>query len=142
MTSEELVTTLGNKLGIFLELEDGVCGLSIDGDEISIEDNEYGLFLIASLASSVDKEQACDRLLRANYLGSQSNGCTISLDEEHDEFVLHLNIIGEISYEVFEQRLQSFVQALKYWKEWLELYNNNEAVSTEPQTDNLNMLQI
>ena len=122
MKAEELIKELGHNLGIALELSPiGTCRASFDGDVVEFEKTDDALWIYAELGSSLHREDANQSLLAANRLGIQTGGATISLDEERSQFVMHMELWGDMPYASFESRLVLFIKALRWWKEWLAL---------------------
>ena len=122
MNAEELIKELGHSLGIALELSPiGTCHASFDSDVIEFEKTNDALWIYAELGSALHREDAAQTLLAANRLGLQTGGATISLDEERSQFVMHMELWGEMPYSNFEARLVQFIKALRWWKEWLSL---------------------
>ena len=122
MKAEELIKELGRNLGVALELSPvGTCRASFDGDVVEFEKTDDALWIYAELGSSLHREDAAQSLLAANRLGLQTGGATISLDEEHSQFVMHVELWGDMPYDAFESRLVLFIKALRWWKEWLAL---------------------
>ena len=122
MKAEELIKELGHNLGIALELSPiGTCRASFDGDVVEFEKTDDALWVYAELGSSLHREDANQSLLAANRLGLQTGGATISLDEERNQFVMHMELWGDMPYMSFESRLVLFIKALRWWKEWLAL---------------------
>ncbi len=120
MNVELLISELGHALGIELKLsEAGTCGVFFDDDEVIFEQHDGQLYLIADLGSAVGRSDAYGRLLAANCLGQESGQATLGLDTGREEFTLHRILDGDMSYQEFEKILTVFVQALRYWKEWL-----------------------
>jgi hypothetical protein len=122
MKAEELIKELGRNLGVALELSPvGTCRASFDGDVVEFEKTDDALWIYAELGSAMNREDASQSLLAANRLGIQTGGATISLDEERSQFVMHVEMWGDMPYESFESRLVLFIKALRWWKEWLAL---------------------
>jgi hypothetical protein len=122
MRAEELIKELGRTLGVALELSPvGTCRASFDGDVVEFEKTDDALWIYAELGSAMNREDANQSLLAANRLGLQTGGATISLDEERSQFVMHVEMWGDMPYESFESRLVLFIKALRWWKEWLAL---------------------
>ena len=122
MRTTELVAELGAKLGIELRLNDeGTCRVSFDNDDVDFELSGDSLYIMADIAPATGHEDACARLLKANWLGAESGGASIGLDAGRDVFALYAVERGDVAYEDFEARLVLFIKALRYWKEWLAL---------------------
>ena len=122
MRAEELIKELGRTLGVAMELSTvGTCRASFDGDVVEFEKTDDALWIYAELGSALHREDVNQSLLAANRLGIQTGGATISLDEERSQFVMHVELWGDMPYESFESRLVLFIKALRWWKEWLAL---------------------
>ena len=122
MKAEELIKELGRTLGAALELSPvGTCSAAFDGDVVEFEQVDDTLWIYADLGSSQNREDAALSLLAANRLGLKTGGAAISLDEERDQFVMHMEVWGDVAYESFESRFVLFIKALRWWKEWLSL---------------------
>lgn len=120
MNSELLISELGRTLGIDLKLsEAGTCGVFFDKDEVFFERHEGQLYLIADLGPAAGREDAYRRLLEADYLGHECGQGAVGIDANRREFVLHRVLDGEMGYPEFEKILTAFVQAVRYWKEWM-----------------------
>ena len=122
MNCEHIVEELGRTLGIELKLsKEGTCGVYFDDDEVIFEQHGKQLYLIADLGSAAARSDAYERLLSANYLGHETGQAALSIDENHGGFVLHRIVDGAMEFEDFEKILVLFIQAVRYWKEWLAL---------------------
>jgi len=122
MNAQFLLDQLGAALGVRLALGDtGTCRVYFDQDLVDFEQTADALYIMADVGSAVDRKDAYGRLLAANCLGAESGGACLSLDAGRDTFMLHTVIREEISYPAFEKELTRFIQALRYWKEWLSL---------------------
>ncbi|MBQ9451798.1 MAG: type III secretion system chaperone [Desulfovibrio sp.] len=131
MNGELLITELSHALGIELKFsEAGTCGVFFDDDEVIFEQHDGQLYLIADLGSAAGRSDAYGRLLAANCLGQESGNATLGLDTVREEFTLHRILNGDMGYQEFEKILTVFVQALRYWKEWLV----NPPASAEKET--------
>ncbi len=120
MKGVQLIRELSRNLNLDLQLsEEGTCGVFFDNDEIFFEVHEDQFYLIADLASAEGREDAYSRLLSANYLGQESGQAVLSLDTGRRGFTLHRILDGDLAYAEFEKILSLFVQAVRYWKEWL-----------------------
>ena len=120
MNGEFLIGELGRAIGIDLKLsEAGTCGVFFDDDEVFFELHDGRLYLIADLGPASGREDAYGRLLSADCLGRESGQAVLGLDPDRSEFTLHRILDGEIGYPEFEKILTLFIQAVRYWKEWL-----------------------
>lgn len=139
MHPSELVAELGANLGISLQMSDaGTCRVIFGDDAVDFEQSGETLYIMAELAPATGREDAYARLLAANWLGAESGGACIGLDEEKNAFALWATERGDVSYPEFEARLALFVKALRYWKEWLSLPAATPANRAEDQ-QNLDM---
>lgn len=132
MKPEELLVGLGTLLGIDLTPgKEGTCSLWLDEDQVDFEVVGDRLFMMADIGSAVDRTEACARFLAADYLGRETEGSVISLDEKRNVFVMYAVVEPGTSSVKFEERLTLFVKALRYWKDWLKaLPEKTEAAST------------
>lgn len=135
MSAELLIRELGKELGVPLELSrEGTCRASFDADVLDFEEMQDGhLMIAAELAPATHREDALRAMMAANFLGMQTGAACLSLDEARDAFVLHTELWGEMPYAVFEQRLVLFVQAVRWWKEWLALPPVSAASKGQPE---------
>ena len=114
MDAKELISELGSRFGITLELSDaGTCRVIFDEDAVDFELAGRRLFVMADLGPVAGGEALLRELLEADYLGAK----TISIDSEHDVFSLHAILPAQDDYEAFEENLTGFVKALREWKE-------------------------
>lgn len=127
MDAKNLVEELGTTLGIRLQFSDqGVCTVLFDQDEISFEQHDNLLYMIADLGASLDREDVYTRLMEANYLGAETGLATIGIDKTKQNFVLHRVFEGDLDYKTFEEATVLFVKACRYWKQWLAVASTNE----------------
>lgn len=134
MHLSELVAELGANLGISLQMSDaGTCRVIFGDDAVDFEQSGETLYIMAELAPATGREDAYARLLAANWLGAESGGACIGLDEEKNSFALWVTERGDVPYPEFEARLTLFIKALRYWKEWLSLPAAEPANQTEDQ---------
>ena len=119
MHISELVAELGANLGISLQMSDaGTCRVIFGDDAVDFEQSGETLYIMAELAPATGREDAYARLLAANWLGAESGGACIGLDEEKNSFALWATERGDVPYPEFEARLTLFIKALRYWKEF------------------------
>ena len=126
MTANELIKELGARVGISLALnENGLCSVIF---ELSGND----LYLIAELGfvqAGADKDFYV-QLLESNYLGTKTAGAVISLDPDRENTImLHKKLATPMEYADFENAVEFFVKAVRYWKEFIALprVHKNEA---------------
>ena len=139
MQAHDLISELGKTLGIPLSLEGGTCQVLFDEDAVDFELSVNTLYILAEVGSCVDRTDAYERILQANFGGQQTGGATLSLDG--DQFMLHLAISEDWTYANFEAGLERFIKALRYWKEWLALPVQASTRNT-PQNTFGSMLKI
>ena len=131
MDARELIKELGLRLGIALELSDeNTCQVIFDKDEVDFEVMDGFLWAFADLGYTQHRADAYKALLAGNLFGLKSGKATLALDEERDMFTLQMELWGGVPYEVFEARLTQFVEALRWWKDWL-----NQPVEFDPAAD-------
>lgn len=138
----ELVKELGAKLGVSIALnENGLCSVIFDKDTVDFELSGNDLYLIAELGfvqAGADKDFYV-QLLEANYLGTKTAGAAISLDPDRENTVmLYKKLATPMEYADFENAVEFFVKAVRYWKEYIALprTQKNEA----PLSANLNSM--
>ncbi|MFI3272802.1 MAG: type III secretion system chaperone [Pseudomonadota bacterium] len=124
MNAQGLMAELASVLDITLDFNDeNLCRIVFLEDIVDFEANQGpdgdSLFIIANLGNFIDDKAVLDRLLRANYLGAQSGGATISLSDEG--FMMHRQLTMPMEYPDFEKALEHFVNSMRYWKEWIAL---------------------
>ena len=120
MNGKALIRELGKALGFDLEMStQNTCGIFFDEEEITFEQHEGQLYIMADLGSSTGRTDAHTRMLEANCMGAQSGQACLGLDSQREVFTLHRILEGELTYEEFEKILALFIRAVRYWKTWL-----------------------
>ncbi len=93
----------------------------IIGDTLKVSHKELtpGLYLHADICRCpiTKRAQLLEYLMKANYLGQGSFGSIIGLDTAEKFLTLTLILQYEIDYEQYRENLESFVNALVYWRE-------------------------
>ena len=144
LDNKGLMTELGSRLGISLNFEEnGMCQILFDDDAVDFEQSENALYLIGEVGSIPPESRTSlyERLLRANYLGSETGNATLSLDPNKEgAILLHRRLETPMPYADFEGALELFVKALRYWKERIALPCDTPATGTE--SENLSMLRV
>ncbi|WP_295355062.1 type III secretion system chaperone [uncultured Succinivibrio sp.] len=127
MNAQELIKELGSNLGLELEFsEEHTCALKFGEVTVFFEEYEDKLYLICELGSSVGKEDLFPHLLSENYLGRATANAVLSHDEIKSEFMLHLILQQNITYQQFERILDNFVYTAKKYKNKLTSENMTE----------------
>jgi len=128
MELAELMKELASELGLGeIELEeDGGGRITIDDDlAIDLEGAEDGFgFSISATVGSIPgegREAVFRELLEANLQGHGTGGAALALDSTLNEIVLCRSIPqDDLRFEVFDQELVTFVEALRMWRERLD----------------------
>lgn len=125
MIAGELIKELGARVGISLALnENGLCSVIFDNDTVDFELSGNDLYLIAELGfvqAGADKDFYV-QLLEANYLGTKTAGAAISLDPDRENTImLHKKLATPMEYADFENAVEFFVKAVRYWKKFIAL---------------------
>ena len=118
------VTEIPNQLGSWLDIsvaqdENGACRVLFDDDAVDFQPAGRMLFLVSDLGSALDKEEENEALLRANCCGAETLGAVIGLDAERQMLTLHMMLTGSMEEEEFEELLEAFLKAVRYWKAWV-----------------------
>lgn len=146
MNAQLLLDQLGAAVGVALPLSGtGTCRVFFDRDQVDFEQTADALYIMADVASASGRRDAYGRLLAANCLGAESGGACLSLDAERDMFMLHTIIREDMPYPAFEKELTLFIQALRYWKEWLGLRPSTAGAAAStggPLPSEVHMLRV
>ena len=65
------------------------------------------------------KEELFILLMKANFLGQGTGGAVIALDENESFLTLSSVLPYDMSYKLFKEAMEDFVNYLEYWKEEL-----------------------
>lgn len=120
MDSHELMAALGAKLGVDLELEDGVCALEADGLRVVIHDLP-ALEAIALVGDAGEPppgrlEGLYRALLESNHLFRDTAGATLSVDPATGRVSLcRMVLIRLLDAESFIAGVEQFVNTLEVW---------------------------
>ena len=128
MELAELMKELASELGLGeIELEeDGGGQITIDDDlaiDLEAAEDGFGFVISATVGTIPDEEREAvfAELLEANLLGQGTGGASLALDSTLNEIVLCRSIPqDDLRFEVFDQELVTFVEALRWWRERLE----------------------
>ncbi len=119
--ANELLPSLGDILGIaMMPGEGGACRVLFGETAVDFQVSGEQLFLIADLASAEGRESEFPALLKADWLGSETQGAVLGLDGQKRVFTLHMMLTGSLEVEEFKTLLANFVRAVRDWKERLE----------------------
>ncbi len=135
MTYDEIISELGRNIGIedlCFSSEDN-CSVVFDKkDEIVFEKSDSRMFMIASLGSSVGKEDVYRRLLEGNYLGNLSAFGSIGINGDLEEFTLTRIFEGELEYHEFEQSLAFFIVSMRKLKDLIVKQDDHQNIGNAP----------
>lgn len=137
MIASELIKELGARVGISLALtENGLCSVIFDKDTVDFELSGNDLYLIAELGFMQTEDKGFyKQLLEANFLGTKTAGAALSLDpNKENTVVLHKKLVMPMEYADFENNLEFFIKAVRYWKEYIALprtQKNEASVNTD-----------
>lgn len=120
MNATQLLSELGNTLGVTLELSaDNTCSAIFDEDEIDFELSNGYLYIIAEIAPLQEEVRILKRLLQANSYGRDTGGACIGIDPDREAFVMHRMLSLPLPYEELEKSMTLFIKALRYWKMYM-----------------------
>ncbi len=142
MESTELITALGEKLGIeLLPDEDGACGFEADGLAVSVnalpELDAIALSGDLGEPPPVGLETLSKAMLEAQYLFRGTHGATISLDAGTGRFALCRSIpCKALDAESFFVETEQFVNTLEFWFKVINDYRGTvDAIPGVPARD-------
>ena len=87
-------------------------------------DLKPGISLHASIAPCPKnrKEELFIQLMKANYLGQGTGGARIGMSSDELHLTLSLGLPYEMSYRVFRETFEDFVNFVLYWRTELEKF--------------------
>lgn len=90
-----------------------------DNAEVQLRDLEPGVAMQAKICPCPQKkkEDLFIYLMRANLLGQGTGGCRIGMDEGEKSLTLSLGLPYEMSYLVFKENIEDFINYLIYWRD-------------------------
>ena len=88
--------------------------------EVAVHSLEPGVFMTSNillLPKEGSKEAFYIYLMKANMLGQGTGGSAIGIDDKEKYLTLSLTLSFEISYKVFHEALEDFLNYIDYWRE-------------------------
>ena len=96
--------------------------------EVEIRDLDPGISLHAKICPCPAKrlEELFLRLMKANYLGQETAQNRIGLSPDEKFLTLSLGMPYEISYRIFREIFEDFVNFILYWREEIDKFIKQE----------------
>ena len=149
MTFDDVVSALGERLGVEIVAKDGNAVVSIDEMEIVMQELEAidGFCLIGEIgeASPGEEKEVMAAVLAANHIFQGTGGATVSRDSVSGKFFLcryeRLNLLdGDKAFEMLER----FVDILDIWHRTFANCCFSEAQNAEPEDfrDQINWIYL
>lgn len=101
------------------------------GDEmIELRDLQPGLSLFGLICPCPEKkrEELFLKLSKANYLGQETGPARIGMSLDEKYLTLSLGIPYELTYRVFRESLEDFVNFIIYWRKEVETFEKLETL--------------
>ena len=144
MTFNDVVDTLGRRLGVDLVAQDGNAVISIDEMEVAMQEIEAigGFCLIGEIGEAPpgEEREVMAASLAANHLFQGTGGATISRDSVSGKFFLcryeRLDFLD--AGKTFEM-LERFVDTLDIWRRTFENFYSEGVQNAEPEGDDAQM---
>lgn len=129
MSLEQIIENLSKEVGIkaIPQLDKkGSYQLHINKDtQISITETDQGIFFfvrIIPIPEMKSQEVVFIYLMKANLLGQGTGGSVIGIDTLEKHFTLSLSLTENLSYKIFKDYLEEFLNYLDFWKEEIPSY--------------------
>ena len=129
MSLEQIIENLSKEVGIKAIPQvdkKGSYQLHINLDtQISITETDQGIFFfvkIIPIPEMKSKEVVFIYLMKANLLGQGTGGSVIGIDTLEKHFTLSLSLTENLSYKIFKDYLEEFLNYLDFWKEEIPSY--------------------
>ncbi len=90
--------------------------------QCTVIDPEILLFSPISPPPKENREEFFIKTMQANFLGQGTGGSVIGLNEDESFLTLSLSLPYEVSYDVFKERLEEFVNFLDFWKQQIQQF--------------------
>lgn len=95
--------------------------VKIGAFDIKVKDIEPGCYLISDVGPLPDaavgkREEFLMLAMKANFLGQGTGGAALGLKEDESCLTLSLTLPYEMTYKVFKDNLEEFINYLDYWK--------------------------
>jgi len=87
---------------------------------ISIKELKPGVFIsakILSLPETGNRELIYVHLMSENLLGKRTGGGAVGIDPLEKHLTLSFSCSSELTYEIFREKLEDFLNIANYWKE-------------------------
>ena len=127
MTFEELISALGERIGVDLAAEDGSCVINVDDMVVtlmSLPDSDR-LAVYGEIGDPPPEglEQLLSAMLEANHLFAGTAGATISRDHETGRFHLcRHEPLATLDADSLAALVESFVNTLEIWRKAIVSY--------------------
>ena len=129
MSLDQIIENLSKEVGIkaipHLDKK-GSYQLHINLDtQVSITETDRGIFFfvkIIPIPEMKNKEVVFIYLMKANLLGQGTGGSVIGIDTLEKHFTLSLSLTENLSYKIFKDYLEEFLNYLDFWKEEIPSY--------------------
>ena len=127
MTFEELISALGERIGVDLAAEDGSCVINVDDMVVtlmSLPDSDR-LAVHGEIGDPPPEglEQLLSAMLEANHLFAATAGATISRDHETGRFHLcRHEPLATLDVDSLAALVESFVNTLEIWRKAIASY--------------------
>ena len=93
--------------------------------QVSITEIDHNTFFyvkIMPMPEIKNKEALFIYLMKANLLGQGTGGSVIGIDTLEKHFTLSLSLTENLSYKIFKDYLEEFLNYLDFWKEEIPSY--------------------
>ena len=145
-TVGNLVAELGDRLGTPLSLdENGICELQYGDDErdviIEVPDGEDEFLIYAPVSDAPDhnEEPFYKRILGMNFLGQETGGCCLGIDENDDQIVLAFRQqVSDLAASDFENLVRSFIDTLEVVRSKLQEVETDPDLPPESDSTDMN----
>ncbi len=104
--------------------------LTIGKEVIEIRDLEPGVSFFGTICVCPEKkkEELFLKLSKANYLGQETGPARIGLSADEKDLTLSLGIPYEMTYRVFREHLEDFVNFILHWRKEVETFETLETL--------------
>ena len=138
MTFDDVVGTLGKRLGVEIVAKDGNAVVSIDEMEIVMQEVEAigGFCLLGEIgeAPPSEEKEVMAASLAANHLFQGTGGATISRDSVSGKFFLcRYERLDYLDAEKAFEMLERFVDTLDIWHRTFENFRSEEAENADSE---------
>jgi hypothetical protein len=104
--------------------------LQIGQEIVEIRDLQPGFSLAARICPCPEKnrEELFLKLSKANYLGQETGPTRIGLSLDEKDLTLSLGMPYEMTYRVFREYLEDFVNFILHWRKEVETFKTLETL--------------